>query len=271
MLLFIERGIRRGISQCCNRYAKTNNPYMKEGYNVDEKKYLMYFDVNNLYGWAMTEPLPYGGFIWVENVDDMDFYISDNADFGYFVEVDLKYPETLHDAHKDLPFCAEHMVPPGSKQHKLMTTLHDKQRYVLHYRALKQALKHGLVLVKIHRDIQFKQSPWLKKYIDLNSAKRKEAKNEFEKMLFKLFNNAVYGKMMENERKRVDVKLVTKWNGRYGAEALISKSNFHSSDIFDENLVAVQLFRTEICIRKPIYIGLSVLDLSKTLVTFSTR
>ena len=158
------------------------------------------------------------------------------------------------------------MASPGSKQDELMTTLQDKQRYVLHYRALKQALKHGLVLVKIHRAIQFNKSPWLKKYIDLHSAKRKETKNEFEKVLFKLFNNAVYGKTMENERKRVEVKLVNKWKGRYGAEALISKPNFHSSDIFDKNLVAVQLLRTEICIRKPIYIGLSVLDLSKTLV-----
>ena len=140
--------------------------------------------------------------------------------------MDLKYSETLHDAHKDLPFCAEYMTPPGSKQHKLMTTLHDKHRYVLHYRALKQALKHGLVLVKVHRAIQFKQSPWLKKYIDLNSAKRKEAKNEFEKMLFKLFNKAVYGKTMENERKRVNVKLVTKWKGRYGAEALFQSQTF---------------------------------------------
>ena len=147
-----------------------------------------------------------------------------------------------------------------------MTTLHNKHRYVLHYRAFKQALKHGLVLVKVHRAIQFKQSHWLKKYIDLNSAKRKKAKNEFETMLFKLFNNAVYGKTMENERKLIDVKLVTKWIGRYGAEALISKPNFHSCDIFDENLVAVQLLRMEISIRKPIYIGLSVLDLSKTLV-----
>ena len=158
MLLFIERGIRGGISQCCNRYAKANNSYMKEGYNVDEdEKYLMYFDVNNLYSWAITEPLPYGGFIWVENVDDTDFYnISDNIDFEYFVEVDLKYPETLHDAHKDLPFCTEQMASPGSKQHKLMTTLHDKHRYVLYYRALKQALKHGLVLDKVHHAIQFR-------------------------------------------------------------------------------------------------------------------
>ena len=81
----------------------------------------------------MTEYLPYVGFIWVENFDETNFYnISDDGDFGYFVEVDLKYPETLHDAHKEPPFCAEHMAPPGSKQHKLMTTLHDQQRYVLH-------------------------------------------------------------------------------------------------------------------------------------------
>ena len=109
------------------------------------------------------------------------------------------------------------------------------------------------------------QSPWLKKYINLNSAKRKEAKNEFEKILFKLFNNAVYGKTMENERKHIDVKLVNKWKGRFGAD-LIERPNFHSCDIFDHDLVAIQLLRTEICIRKPIYIGLAVLNLSKILV-----
>ena len=106
----------------------------------------------------------------------------------------------------------------------------------------------------------------MKKYIDLNSEKRKNAKNEFEKMLFKLFNNAVYGKTMENERKRVNVKLVNKWNGHYGAEAIIARPNFHSCDIFNNQLVAIQLLRNDICIRKPIYVGLSVLDLSKILV-----
>ena len=268
MLMFVERGIRGGISQCCNRYAKANNVYMGEQYKPDEDdKFLIYFDVNNLYGWAMTEPLPSGGFKWVDKIGQHDFFnVPDDHPYGFILEVDLEYPDTIHDDHKDLPFCAEHRAPPGSKQKKLLTTLHNKERYILHHRALKQALENGLILRKVHRALQFNQSRWLKKYIDLNSEKRKNAKNEFEKMLFKLFNNAVYGKTMENERKHVDVKLVNKWTGRYGAEALIAKPNFHSCTIFEENLVAVQMLRSEIFIRKPIYVGLSVLDLSKTLV-----
>ena len=99
-------------------------------------------------------------------------------------------------------------------------------------------------LKEVHRALRFNQKPWLKPYIDLNSEKRKNAKNEFEKLLFKLFNNAVYGKTMENERKRVDVKMVRKWEGRYGAEALIAKPNFHSRAVFREDVVAIQLSRT---------------------------
>ncbi|XP_031781108.1 uncharacterized protein LOC116416500 [Nasonia vitripennis] len=269
MLLFVEWGIRGGVSQCSNRYAKANNRYMGETYNeIEESKYLVYYDVNNLYGWAMRECLPYGGFKWVNvAVETSDFFqVPDDHPVGYILEVDLEYPEALHDAHKDLPLCPERMPAPGTRQEKLMTTLHDKERYVIHYRSLKQALKHGLRLKKIHRVLKFDQRVWLRSYIDLNSEKRKQAKNDFEKLLYKLFNNAIYGKTMENERKRIDVKLVTKWCGRYGAEALVAKPNFHSCCIFEENLVAVELARTEITVRKPMYIGLCVLDLSKSLV-----
>ena len=240
---------------------------MGSAYNKDEdEQYLMYYDVNNLYGWAMMQPLPCSNFSWVENIDDTFWDVPEDSLIGYFLEVDLEYPHELHDKHKDFPFCAEHRCAPGGKHKKLMTTLHNKERYVIHYRALQQVLKHGLVLKKIHRALRFRQKPWLKTYIDYNSMKRKEAKNEFEKMLYKLFNNAVYGKTMENERKRVDVKLVNKWEGRYGAEAYISKPNFHSRLIFDENCVAIQLNRTSIEIKKPIYIGFAVLELSKTCV-----
>ncbi|XP_051164939.1 uncharacterized protein LOC127283871 [Leptopilina boulardi] len=114
--------------------------------------------------------------------------------------------------------------------------------------------------------MQFNLSTWLKPYIDFNTAKRSKATNEYEKNLFKLMNNAVYGKTMENVRKHVDVKLVTKWEGRYGAEALISKTNFHSRSIFCENLVAIELRKTAILISKPIYIGFAVLDVSKSLI-----
>ena len=214
----------------------------------------------------MSQFLPKGEFKWldVEQQSPTFYNVADNNPIGYILEVDLEYPEKIHDDHADLPMCPEHMQPPGSKQKKLLTTLFDKEHYVIHYRALKQVLQQGLVLKKIHRAIEFKQEDWLQKYVNLNTEKRTNAKNAFEKMFYKLIVISVYGKTMENERKRVIVKMVHKWKGRYSAEALIAKPNFHSRSIFSDNLAAVQLNRTEITITKPIYVGMSVLDISKT-------
>ena len=226
----------------------------------------MFLDANNLYGWAMTQCLPYDCFEWIENCENFNFFINDNAPYCYILEVDLEYPSEIHDIHNDLPFCPEQAKPPGSKQDKLLATLSPKKNYVIHYGSLKQVVKNGLCLTKIHKVLRIKQSPWLKPYIDLNSNMRALAKNDFEKNLFKLMNNAVYGRTMENVRKRVNVKLLTKSDGRYGIEAQISSFLFDNILVFSENLVAIQLKKVEVLLDEPIYVGLSVLDISKTLI-----
>ncbi|XP_050452135.1 uncharacterized protein LOC126851837 [Cataglyphis hispanica] len=223
MVLFVERGIRGGLSQCSNRYARANNKYV-QSYNPSEpSSYLMYFDVNNLYGWAMCQSLPYEDFRWIEDVTSIDLMsVTPDSPIGYILEVDLAYPPGLHDSHADLPFCPTRDKPSGKRRDKLLATLRDKRRYVTHYRNLQQCVRHGLRVTRIHRILRFAQSPWLHGYIELNTRLRVNAKNEFEKNLYKLMNNAVFGKTMENVRNHSDVRLVTRWDGRFGAEMMIA-------------------------------------------------
>ena len=211
MLLMIEKGIRCGICQATHRYAKANNKYMKNYDKNIESSYIEYLDANNLYGWAMSQKLPVNGFKWVKqkklskfNEDFIKKYDED-SNTGYFFEVDVEYPKTLFNSHKDLPFLPERKKV--EKVEKLICSIEDKEKYVIHIRPLKQALNHELKLKKAHRVIQFNQKAWLKPYI--NTKYRIEAKNEFEKNLFKLMNNSVSGKTMENVGNNRDIKLVT--------------------------------------------------------------
>ena len=227
MLLMVEKGIRGGICHSIQRYAKANNKYMKSYNNNEESSYIQYLDTNNLYGWAMSRKLPTNGFKWLNNdVINEEFIKNYNEDNnkGYILELNVKYSKRLHELHSDLLFLSERMEENKCK--KLACNLFNKKKYVVHINSLKQALNHGLKLKKIHRIIEFNQEAWLKPYIDMNTELRKEAKNDFEKDLFKLMNNSVFGKMMENIRKHRDIKLVTtdKKRGK-----LVSEPNYHTT------------------------------------------
>lgn len=263
MYLFIEKGIRGGITSCVKRNATANNPYMGPDYDPTlPNSYLMYLDCNNLYGWAMVQPMPLKNFSWyIENLNEFDVTIIPNdSDIGYFLEVDVEYPTSLHNEHNDLPFLPSSECPPNSKFKKLLTTLKSKENYVCHYINLKQALENGLVLKKIHRILQFNQSCWLKSYIDLNTQKRQKAKNDFEKDFYKLLNNSMFGKTIENIRKRINLELVS---NQKRLDKLINKPTFLDRIIYDESLCAVQCAKENIIFDKPIYIGFSVLEISK--------
>ncbi|XP_023311299.1 uncharacterized protein LOC111691962 [Anoplophora glabripennis] len=269
---FFRRGIRGGVAQCSKRKAVANNKFIPNYDPLKPTSYIMYLDATNLYGAAMKQPLPTGGFRWVEKDEIENFNVSDindDAHKGYVLEVDLQYPAHLHDIHNDLPLGPESMIPPNSKTAKLIPNLNDKYKYVIHYRNLKQYLKYGLKLKKIHRVLEFSQSTWLGSYIDLNTRLRNASKNEFEKDLFKLMVNSIFGKTMENVDKRQNIKLCSCWEskkGSIGARALIALPHFKSCSIFDENLVAVQLQKLKVVYDKPLYVGFSILDISKTII-----
>ena len=196
----------------------------------DPKKpstFMTYLDANNLYGWAMSEYLSYGGFKWLKNVDGLDVMsVSEKSSIGYFLEGELEYPDEWHELHNDYPLVPEKLAASSdmfSKYckkiadkyeikvgdvKKLIPNLGSKTNYVVHYRNLQLYLSLGMKLTKIHRVLEFKQSDWMKKYIDFNTEKRMNAANDFEKDFFKLMINSVYGKTMENLRKRINVRLV---------------------------------------------------------------
>ena len=194
MLLMFERGIRGGIAQSVHRWAAANNPYMGSEYDKSKPtKYLQYLDANNLYGWAMSQPLPSGEFCWIElgdrNPKTIVEELVEKRDHGYLLEVDVTYPKELHDSHNDLPFMCDRMKI--NRIEKLVPNLYYKRKYVIHIKALKQAIDHGLVLERIHRCIEFKQSTWMKEYIDFNQRLRTAAKNDFEKDFYKLMNRCL--------------------------------------------------------------------------------
>ena len=289
MHLFLEKGMRGGISMISHRYAEARNPHMAEYTSQPSSppSYIAYWDANNLYGWSMSKPLPHSNFQWMPEEQVQAFNPmahGEQDEEGFVLEVDLEYPDELHEAHNCYPFApeklkiAQDMLSPysrqlgqriyGGMQHipsstKLVPHLGPRKHYVTHLQNLKQCLEHGLVLTRVHRILTFRQKAWLKPYITLNTDKRKAAQNEFEKDFFKLMNNSVFGKSCENVRNRFNVELVTQ-DERF--ETLTARPSFRRFKIFHNNLVAVEYLKPKVKMNKPLYTGFSTLELSKTLM-----
>ena len=272
MYTFIESGIRGGVTNVSQRYALAEK----------ENEKILYLDCVNLYGHSMCMYLPFGSFQWV-SLDIIEKFnvenVSDTNDIGYILEVTLLYPDEVHAHHDLFPLAPEKCeityndLSPYAKKvlnetnikykksgSKLICNLKTKKRYVLHYRNLKLYLKLGMKIYKIHRILSFRQAPWMKPYIDFNNDKRTAATSSFDKEFFKLLNNSAFGKTMENVKKRVNMVLTSSIET---CKKLIEKPTFHSLHIFQKDYVGIQYRKESILLNKPIYIGFTILELSK--------
>ena len=283
MYEMIEAGLRGGMTQTTCKKVEANNKYMGSDYDKNKaSSYINYLDANNLYGLSMIQKLPYRSLKWDDKITEDDIINYDNGRTGFILEVDLEYPKELHELHNDYPLAPEVMnvkanmlsekqveiyklingskEPKDEKTNKLILNLNDKNKYVVHIRTLQFYLKHGLKLKKVHRAIKFEQKEILKPYIEFNTEKRKNARNDFEKDIFKLLNNAVFGKTMEDKRKHLDFEIVS--DERRFMKCVNNPSLKHSH-IINENLVGVEKQKPKLKLDKPIFIGMSILDLSK--------
>jgi hypothetical protein len=285
MYLLMEKGIRGGISMISKRKSCANNHYMLTHNPALPSKYIMYLDCVNLYGGALRDPLPVGSFKWLTKSEIEELKISDIGDFdefGYALEVTLEYPKELHDEHNDYCLAVDKMRVPSEqlssyqkellndssmkyneKITKLIPHLGIHKNYVVHYRNLKYYLEKGLKLKKVHKVLKFRQKDWLRKFIDFNTQQRMVATSKIEDDLFKLFNNSVFGKTMQNNRKHMVVKIV---NNPGEAVKLIRSPQFNRFDVLDDNLCTFLMHKKTVLLDRPIYCGFACLDLSKLIM-----
>jgi DNA polymerase type B, organellar and viral len=252
---YFDAGVRGGMTFVNRHYACRN-----------ASTELLYIDINNLYGWALSQYLPARGFRWITEDAELTEIMSrplpdENSAVGYVLEVDISVPVEHHDRLSDLPPAPLSQIPPGSKVKKLLLDLEPKTHYIIHSALLKFYVEEmGVRVDKVHRAIGFTQEKVFAKYIAMNTEKRAKSTTKFQKDYYKLKNNALYGKTVENLRKRKDVRLCT---NRKSFVAQSSKPCFRRSIIIKENLVAAILNKETIVLDRPVYIGQAVLDLSK--------
>ena len=282
-LEMVENMIRGGVASVFDkRFFKANNRYVAEHNYNDYNTYGVLLDANNLYGGVMEKlPSPLNSFETVQNIDlNKILETTNDSEEGYILEVDLHYPDKLHDGHQDFPLAPTkeriYYKSLGEKQQelleimgetrpysqgtKLIQSLSNKSIYTVHYITLKLYVSLGMEVKKVHRVLKFKQTKWLKPYMELNTAKRKESRNKFEESFFKLMNNSCYGKTLESKRNRLTVQLIS------NRESLLRRTDtpfFCEFKIFNENLAAISSRKRSILWNKPTIVGASVLDLAK--------
>ena len=259
MYEFFESGVRGGMT-FVNRHRVT----------ASEDTQLLYIDINNLYGWALSQKLPCSNFEWIFDQSQLHQLIETlpaldciSSDVGYVFDVDIEIPIHLHDKLDQLPIAPVSQAPPGSsrgKVKKLLLTHLPKTHYVIHFALLQFFLRLGAVVTRVHRLVKFRQDYIFKRYVDYNTEKRAQATNKFDKDFYKLKNNSLYGKTVENIRKRSNIRLC---NTEKKLVAYASKPTFKKSIVIDDDLVAALMCKDVICLNKPIYVGQAVLDLSK--------
>ena len=256
MYLMIESGIRGGLSYVSQRHAKANIPGMSDYRKLEPTSYLAYWDCNSLYATCQTYSLPVGDFRFLsyEEVSTFDVNsVTVDSPTGYILEVDLRYPERLHDRHNAYPLAPEHlkieedMISPTLQRilnetdtrhmptTKLISNLRDKEHYVTQYRCLQFYLAHGLELVATHRIVSFTQRPFMDPFIRYCNKQRKNADSEFESGLYKSFANSFYGKTVENVRNRVNIRLLADPNKLVRA---VGKATFKRSEIINSDPVS---------------------------------
>jgi hypothetical protein len=276
MFKFVESGIRGGISQISKRYAEANNKYMEKYDENKEESYILYLDANNLYGYAMCQHLPTHNFKWNNEVwtKEKIMNLDDKGQTGYLFSVDLSLNDKLHDYFNNYPLCPENISIKKdnlnewqqenykeTKIEKLCLTFNDKNNYIINYRYLKLALSLGYTFKKVNEVLEYSQSDFLSKYIMLNTQLRTKASNDFEKDFYKLMNNSVYGKTMENVRNRINFRLIST------DEEAMRVKNMRRFTIFNENLVGLHISKEKVVLNKPIYLGQNILDDSKVLMS----
>ena len=226
----------------------------------------------------MSKPLPKKNFKWkcVLPIEKEILDKKETAETGWILEVDLDYPQELHEEHNSFPLAPKKMSdyqnslikdldlkPP--KCNKLLLSLQDKKNYVVHYRNLLFYLKQGMKLKRVHRVLEFEQECWMEPYIRMNTEFRKNAKSDFEKNFYKLMNNSVFGKTMENLRNRVGIKIVRS-NETDKMRKLVASPLYSRHVEFSNDLVGIDMRKSKLLLNKPVYTGMTILDNSKILM-----